>query len=59
MAPRTAQAIYEERSFDRLPQLADVLEAAGCADAEIIGHCRDKGPHVRGCWLLDLLLGKE
>jgi hypothetical protein len=55
---KLAAAIYEERAFDRLPVLADALEDAGCADAEILGHCRGGGEHVRGCWVVDLALGK-
>jgi hypothetical protein len=54
-----AQAIYDERAFDRLPILADALEESGCANADILNHCREPGPHVRGCWVVDLLLGKE
>jgi hypothetical protein len=57
--PKLAQAIYDERAFDRLPILADALEDAGCHDADILGHCRQPGPHVRGCWAVDLLLGKS
>jgi hypothetical protein len=53
-----AQAVYEERAFDRLPILADALEEAGCTDAELLGHLRGPGPHVRGCWALDVLLGR-
>ena len=53
-----AQAIHKERAFDRLPILADALEDAGCTDAEILSHLRGPGPHVRGCWALDLILGK-
>jgi hypothetical protein len=56
---KIAGAIYEERAFDRLPILADALEEAGCTDAEVLEHCRGPGPHVRGCWVVDLLLGKE
>jgi hypothetical protein len=56
---RLAQAIYEDRSFDHLPILADALEEAGCTDAAILGHLRGPGPHVRGCWVIDLLLGKS
>jgi hypothetical protein len=52
------RAIYAERASDRLPMLADALEDAGCTDADLLGHCRGPGPHVRGCWALDLLLGK-
>jgi hypothetical protein len=56
---RIAQAIYDERAFDRMPILADALEDAGCDNADILNHCRGDGPHVRGCWVVDLLLGKE
>jgi hypothetical protein len=56
---KLAQAIYDDRSFDRLPVLADALEDADCTDAELLGHLRGPGPHVRGCWVIDLLLGKE
>jgi hypothetical protein len=53
------RTIYEERAFDRLPILADALMDAGCTDEAILSHCRSEGPHVRGCWVVDLLLGKE
>jgi hypothetical protein len=56
---RIAQAIYEERAFDRLPILADALEDAGCDNADLLSHCRSGGEHVRGCWAVDLLLGKS
>ena len=56
--PKLAQAIYDERAFDRLPILADALEEAGCDNADVLAHCRGEGPHVRGCWVVDLLLGK-
>jgi hypothetical protein len=56
---RLAQSIYEERAFGCLPLLADALEKAGCHDAALLDHCRTPGPHVRGCWVIDLLLGKE
>jgi hypothetical protein len=56
--PRLAQSIYDERAFDRLPILADALEDAGCSDAETLTHCRGNGTHVRGCWVVDLLLSK-
>jgi len=54
-----AQAIYNDRAFDRLPILADALEEAGCDNADILNHCRQTGKHVRGCWVVDLLLGKK
>lgn len=56
---RLAASIYTDRAFDRLPILADALEEAGCTDEAILSHCRGPGPHVRGCWVVDLLLGKE
>jgi hypothetical protein len=56
---RIAQAIYDERAFDRMPILADELEDAGCDNADILNHCRSGGEHVRGCWVVDLLLGKN
>jgi hypothetical protein len=54
-----AQTAYDTRAFDRLPILADALEEAGCTNADILGHCRQSGQHVRGCWVVDLILGKE
>jgi hypothetical protein len=53
-----AQTIYEERAFGLLPVLADALEDAGCTSDELLAHCRRPGQHVRGCWVIDLLLGK-
>jgi hypothetical protein len=53
-----ATGIYAERAFDRMPILADALEDAGCDHADILNHCRGDGPHVRGCWVVDLVLGK-
>ncbi|MBL8792846.1 MAG: hypothetical protein JNM56_02980 [Planctomycetia bacterium] len=52
-------AIYEERAFERMPVLADALEDAGCDNADLLNHCRSDGPHVRGCFVVDLLTGKE
>jgi hypothetical protein len=54
-----AEGIYQERAFDRLPILADALQDAGCEDTELLGHCRGPGPHARGCWVVDLLTGRE
>jgi hypothetical protein len=61
-----AQAAYDNRTLpagtldpDRLAVLADALEEAGCTDAEMLGHLRGPGPHVRGCWPVDLLLDKK
>jgi hypothetical protein len=57
--PRIARSIYEGRGFDQMPILADGLEEAGCSDPHILAHCREQGEHVRGCWLVDLLLEKS
>ena len=54
-----ARAAYSDRCFTDMALLADALEDAGCADADLLGHLRGPGPHVRGCWAVDLLLGKE
>jgi hypothetical protein len=55
---KLARAFYEDRSLAELPILADALEEAGCTDVDILSHCRQPAEHVRGCWVLDLLLGK-
>jgi hypothetical protein len=57
-AATMAQVIYEQRRFDELPILADALEEADCPSAALVAHFRSAGPHIRGCWALDLLLGK-
>ncbi|HEV3260068.1 MAG TPA: hypothetical protein VG013_24640 [Gemmataceae bacterium] len=54
-----AQAIYEDRAFHWLPDLADALEEAGCTHPDVLAHCRQSGEHVRGCWVIDVLLGNE
>jgi hypothetical protein len=54
-----AQAIYDERAFNRMPILADALEDAGCDNVEILSHRREPAEHARGCWVVDLVLGKE
>lgn len=54
-----AAGIYDEKAFDRMPILADSLQDAGCDSDDILNHCRGEGPHVRGCWVVDLVLGKE
>jgi hypothetical protein len=63
---RLAEAAYSDRHLPSgrlnpacLAVLADALEDAGCADPDLLGHLRGPGPHVRGCWALDLLLGKS
>ena len=54
-----AQMIYDHRAIGRMYDLADALEKAGCNDVEILNHCRAVGQHDRGCWALDLILGKK
>lgn len=54
-----AKQIYSEQAFERLPALADALADAGCTDAELLDHLRFAGPHEKGCWALDLVLGKS
>ena len=56
--PRLAQRLYDERSFAAMPILADAMEEAGCTSQDILDHCRQPGAHVRGCWVVDLILGK-
>ena len=56
---RFAQATYDDRAFINMPILADALEEAGCTNADVLSHCRSEGPHVRGCWVVDLILGKR
>jgi hypothetical protein len=56
---RMARGIYEECAFGRLPILHDALLDAGCDNEDILAHCRNPQGHVRGCWVIDLLLGKE
>jgi hypothetical protein len=54
-----ARGGYDEKAFDRMPILADALQDAGCDNGEMLNHCRaEKWEHVRGCWAVDLLLGK-
>jgi hypothetical protein len=54
-----AWGVYEEGVFERLPILGDALEEAGCTDRSLLDHCREPGPHVRGCWIVDLVLDKS
>ncbi len=54
-----ARVIYEQRQFGDMPILADALEEAGCTNRDLLDHCRDGLEHYRGCWALDLVLGKS
>lgn len=56
---KLAILIYEERQFDKMPLLGDALEEAGCSNEDMLQHCRGGGEHVRGCWVVDKVLGKE
>jgi hypothetical protein len=56
---RIARGIYEEPAFERMGVLADALLDAGCDSGDVLSHCRQEGGHVRGCWVLDLLLSRE
>jgi len=56
---RLAEHIYRERVFDQMPILADALEDAECDNQDLLNHCRGEGPHVRGCWVVDLLTGRK
>jgi hypothetical protein len=56
---KLAQSIYENQAIEQLPILADALEEAGYTNPDILDHCRKPGEHVRGCWLVDLLLNKS
>jgi hypothetical protein len=53
-----ARQMYDSRDFSAMPILADALQDAGCDSEDILSHCRGDGPHVRGCWVVDLVLGK-
>lgn len=54
-----ARLMYDGREFSAMPILADALQDAGCDSDDILTHCRGGGPHARGCWVVDLVLGKE
>jgi hypothetical protein len=58
-AAKLARLIHDERSFDLMPLLGDALEDAGCVEPAILEHCRGAGPHVRGCWVVDGVLGLD
>lgn len=58
LAKQVAEQAYDRKRFTDLPVIADVLEEAGCEEADLLKHLRSSDDHVRGCWALDLLLGK-
>jgi hypothetical protein len=53
-----ADVCYEKNDWRSLPVIADALEDNGCEAADVLAHLRSPGPHARGCWALDLVLGK-
>ena len=57
-AAELARQMYENRDFTGMPVLADALQEAGCGNDDILNHCSGAGQHVRGCWVVDLVLGK-
>ncbi len=58
-AVQLAKQMYESRDFSLMPILADALQDAGCDNEDILNHCRGESLHVRGCWVVDLVLGKS
>jgi hypothetical protein len=58
---KMATAIYDERDFspERMGVLADALEEAGVTEPDLLGHLRGPGPHAKGCWGIDALLGRS
>ena len=54
-----ARSLYEEGRFEYVSVLGDALEEAGCTDEQILAHCRRPGPHVKGCWVIDLVRAVE
>jgi hypothetical protein len=58
-AVEVARDCYDRRDFAALPVLADLLEEAGCPEQAVLDHCRQPGEHARGCWVVDLVLGKR
>jgi hypothetical protein len=57
-AVELAKRMYDARDFSAMPLLADALQGAGCDNGDILAHCRGDGPHVRGCWVIDLVFGR-
>jgi hypothetical protein len=54
-----ARTMYDDNDFSAMPILADALQDAGCANDDLLAHCREPGEHVRGCWVVDAVLGRE
>jgi hypothetical protein len=56
---RIAEGINADGAYARLPILADARLDAGCDNEQLLAHCRNESPHVRGCWAIDLIIGKK
>jgi len=56
---KLSQHIYAQCAYEKIPQLAQPLRQAGCIDSRILNHCLGKGPHAKGCWVIDQLLGRN
>jgi len=54
-----AETIYQSKAFEGLPNLGKALQKVGCRDNAVLAHCKSSGPHVRGCWVVDAVLGKS
>ncbi|OWK43018.1 hypothetical protein FRUB_02617 [Fimbriiglobus ruber] len=54
-----AQQMYDTGDFSAMPILADALQEAGCLDNQILSHCREERVHVRGCTVIDSVIGKD
>jgi hypothetical protein len=57
-ADKAGRLFFAQRRFDRMPSLATALQEAGCTSVDSLDHCQGTGEHARGCWVLDLVLGK-
>jgi len=54
-----ARALERDGRLGNLTVLARALTRAGCSDRAVLKHCCQQETHVRGCWVVDALLGRE
>lgn len=59
VAVSLAESMYQANDFAAMPKLGELLAEAGCHDRSVLAHCRGPGPHIRGCWVVDQVLGKR
>jgi hypothetical protein len=55
------QHLHQHHNVARMPggqRLLRLFRCAGCDNEELLAHCRDEGPHARGCWAIDMILRK-